>query len=687
MRQPPPRQFFAFVLSLVLGLALLPRALSADALFLPGGPTPTYVPPTLTYTPMTTFTATFTPSPTATATATQTPVTLATNTFGPSPTPTNSFTPAPEGELPQAPGPPDGGFRLITATGAAPQPVVELHWPAAEPGNYLIKGYRLLRADAGSSDFKPRSGPAPMTMTGYVDAVELGKAYAYKVDAVDVKDRPGAKSRAFDIDLSEIPDERLAPPAPRALTATSRRATVALSWSPMSAWLSPVSDYRLFRARRPGDLAASAPLTLPATASAFEETPTARGQDWWYALQVEDQAGRLSPMSLTVSGRSTGTLPPALVGISATAGVEKVELDWLPARQGTAAVSAYLLQRRSLPDGGWHRPVVLAPGAASYSEGLDGGQEYLYRVAAVDAEGNTGTWVFASASPTAKAWNKSQVVLMPTAYINDPFKDRGISLAVLFDFYVGSLYETYTSPLTGHQEVGVFQPLQIGTVTSDLKWALLDDQGWVPGMAVGLYTSALISFGSGNASTVGVSSSSGGLQTLGDAYAVVSKRFWPGHPQDVLHLGMMVGKIGDSLAGPSTPDGWRLTLRHLSPGNDFPTLFTHFVDPKLGAVVAQSPDMAFAGLQAPFTVPLGFTRWHTALRLEAMVPLSIGAEYQPVVAGTTLPTASPSTQLPWMLNIHLDNLPLFGFEFGILEYAGGMQVIAFYHVPDLSWNW
>jgi hypothetical protein len=675
------------MLSLVLGLGLLPRALAADSLFIPGGPTSTVVPVTLTYTPDITLSPTFTASPTPTASDTQTPTPAPTDTFGPSPTPTNSFTPAPAGELPQAPGPPDGAFKLITATGAAPQTVVELSWPAAEPGNYLIKGYRLLRAEGDASTFEQRSGPTPLTSTSYVDHVGLGKAYRYKAQAVDIKDRPGAESDDFRIDLSEIPDALLAPPAPQALTATSRRSTIALSWSPMTVWLAPVSDFRLFRARHPKDLAGADPLTLPASASSFEETPTARGKDWYYALQVEDQAGRLSPMSLTVCGRATGTLPPALVGITATAGIEKVELDWLPARQGTAAISAYLLQRRSLPDGSWHRPVTLAPGASSYSEGLDGGQEYLYRVAAVDAEGNTGTWVFASASPTAKAWNKSQVVLMPTAYINDPFKDHGISLAVLFDFYVGSLYETYTSPDTGRQQVGVFQPLQIGTVTSDVKWAMLDDQGWIPGMAVGLYTSALISFGSGNASTVGVSSSSGGLQTLGDIYAVVSKRFWPGHPQDVIHLGMMVGKIGDSLGGDNTPEGWRLTLRHLSPGNDFPTLFTHFVDPKLGAVVAQSPDMAFAGLQAPFTVPLGFTRWHTALRLEAMVPLPMQAEYEPVITGTPLPSASPASQLPWMLNIHLDNLPLFGFEFGILEYAGGMQVIAFYHVPDLSWNW
>ncbi|HXC63139.1 MAG TPA: hypothetical protein VNZ67_02215, partial [bacterium] len=283
------------MLSLALGLALLPRALSAGSLFLPGGPTATAVPVTLTYTPDISYTPTSTPSPSFTASATQTPVPAATNTFGPSPTPSNTFTPAPAGELPQAPGQPQGSFSLVTAAGKGPQTVVQLAWPAAEPGNYLIKGYHVLRAASGSPDYQTRSGDGPLPGLSFSDAVDLGKAYAYKVEAVDVKGRPGARSPAFKIDLADVPDALLAPPAPQGLTATSKRSTVALSWNPMSAWLAPVSDYRVFRARHPGDLDGAAPLTLPATASSFEETPTARGKDWWYAVQVEDQAGRLSP--------------------------------------------------------------------------------------------------------------------------------------------------------------------------------------------------------------------------------------------------------------------------------------------------------------------------------------------------------------------------------------------------------
>jgi hypothetical protein len=622
-----------------------------------------------------------TPTPTISATVTLTPQPLQTASASPTPGAAASAE-----ELPQAPGTPDGAFVLVTGT-AAPRPLVRIHWGAAEPGTYLIKGYRLSRK-AADGPWEQRRGAEALAALEWEDLVEVGKAYDYKIQAVDVLGRPGAASAAYHVDLSSLPPALLAPPAPRGLTATSKRRTIALRWDPMPAWLSPLSCYRLYRAADAGGLASAQALTL--TGTALELTPTAVALDQWFALQVEDQAGRLSPLSLTVSGRATGALPPQVMGLTATAKVEKAVLNWQASRAGTAPVSAYLLQRRIGPDGDrWRRMLTLAPTALSYSEGLEGGQSYLYRLAAVDAEGNTSAWAMVAVSPSARLLNKAQVMLMPSAYTNDPLRDRGIALGVLFDFYVGSLYESYTDPVTGRSKQGVFQPLQIGTITTDLKYALLDDRGLIPGLAAGLYTSALISFGSGNASTVGVSSNNGGLSTLGDAYAVISKRFWPGEPGAVIHAGLMYGKLGDYMTSDPSPKDWRPTIRHLTPGGDFPSLFTRFVDPKFNATVGQSPHLAFVGLQFPFNVPFYFATWHTALRTELLLPLAWGAEYPARSAASASASSGedPATMLPWILNLHLDNLPLFGFEFGIVQYPGGMQVIAFYHIPDLSWNW
>ena len=63
------------------------------------------------------------------------------------------------------------------------------------------------------------------------------------------------------------------------------------------------------------------------------------------------------------------------------------------------------------------------------------------------------------------------------------------------------------------------------------------------------------------------------------------------------------GKLADYITSDPSPKDWRPTMRHLLPGSDIPMLLNRFVDPKQGALVTQASNMAFAGLQVPFTVP------------------------------------------------------------------------------------
>ena len=627
-------------------------------------------------------------SATPTSTIFTTPLPSATLT--PTPTLTDVPTPAPPGELPYAPGIPEGVFSVLTRSGQAPLPVGQLRWSAAEPGAFLIKGYRLYRHKAGAEGWVRRpepSSPEKLLALSVEDPVKVGEVYEYSVEAVDVKGRAGERSQPGRLDLSHLPMAQLAPPAPEGLTASSRRKEVQLKWSAAPAWVAPISSYRLFRADSREGLALSQPLEL--TATAFNDRPTEIAKDQVYAVASVDVEGRVSPLSVSAVGRATGTLPPgAPMGLTTRSRTEKVALAWQLALEGTAPISGYLLTRREESEENWKRVALLGPSATAYTDGAAGDKGYVYSLAAFDSEGNTGSASYVGASPTAKLWNKTLVVVMPTAYANNKDHDRGLNLNVLFDFYVGSLYESYSNPTTGQTRTGLFQPLQIGTVTTDTKWALLDDNGLVPGIAAGLYVSALINFGQpSGAQTVGVSSAGGGINTLGNAYAVVSKRFWPGEPRVAIHGGLLYGKLADYMTGDPSPKDWRPTLRHLMPGGDIPSLFTKFVDPKLGAQVGQSPHMVFAGLQVPFTVPLIFMRWRTGLRLEGMMPLPSDAEYPASALGKAPPAVAARDNLPWMLNIHVDNLPLFGFEFGVFQYNGGFQLIAFYHIPDLTWSW
>lgn len=588
---------------------------------------------------------------------------------------------------PQAPGAPSGSFVVLTRE-AGPIPMVRLQWAPSEAGDFLIAGYRLFRATPGGA-WEARAGAAagsqPIAGAGVDDPAEVGQVYDYAVEAVDAKGSVGPRSPVGRVDLSQLPPQLLAPPAPLGLTATARRSDVALQWERGAPWVAPISGYRLWRADSAEALAAAQPLELSGTS--YVDTPPAPGTPRWYAVSSVDLAGRISPMSATLSAQATGTQAPgAPPGLTTRARTEKVALAWEAAPVGTAPVSAYLLRRREESVETWESVARLDATKREYTDKAPGDRGYLYALEAVDTEGNTGPASYVGASPSAKALNKTLVVIMPTAYANHRGTDRGLNLNVLFDFYVGSLFESYTNPTTRQTKTGQFQPLQIATVTSDTKWALLDDRGLIPGIAAGMYISALINFGQPTGTqTVGISSTGGGIATLGNAYAVISKRFWPGEPRASIHGGLFYGGLADSIAQEPMPKDWRLTARHLLPGGDFPSLLSRFVDPKFGARVGQAPHMAFGGLQLPFTVPLLFTRWQSGLRLEYITPLAFNVEYAP----STLPPPAqdPATQLPWLLNVHIDNLPLFGFEIGYLQLPGGFQVIAFYHIPDLTWSW
>jgi hypothetical protein len=680
MRRPTFKKFSSLMLS-AAALGLL-AAGSAHAL----GVTPVVpidVSPTVTVSMTTTMTVPATPP----ATAVPAPIPLSASAAIVSlPSPTLVPTPGPG--APGAPGQPSGTFTVLTRSGQAPLPVLRVKWPAAEPGDFIIKGYRLFRSEPDTGVFTQRppsdsKGDSLLNALMADDPVQIGSIYNYVVEAVDFKGQAGPRSSVLREDLQDLPAAQVAPRAPEGVTASAGRETIKLKWQVAPAWVAPVSSYRVYRGLNLDSLQSVTEIT----GIAYEDTPPARAKDYIYRVATVDNAGRVSVQGLTVSARATGALAPgAPVALTAKAQVEKVNLTWSAAPPGTSPVTAYLLRRRLADSEVWKNFALMSASTTARADNVAGDQGYVYSLAAIDAEGLTGDAVYVAASPTTKVWNKTLVVLMPTAYANNKASDKGINLNVLFDFYVGSLYESYTNSITGFTKNGLFQPLQIGTVTSDLKWALLDDRGLVPGLAFGSYTAALIPFGNPDqGQSVGASSAGGSISTLGSVYGVVSKRFWPGEPRAAVHVGLMYGKLSDYLTSDPTPVGWRPTIRHLTPGGDIPMLFNRFVDPKQDALVAQSSHMVYGGIQFPFNVPLIIDTWHTGLRLEVMMPLADEAAWP---AGTLVPDGSnPQSYLPVMTNIHIDNLPLFGFEFSLFEYQGGYQVIAFYHIPDLSWAW
>jgi hypothetical protein len=583
-------------------------------------------------------------------------------------------------DAPSPPGALSAEFSLEAGGDRNGKPTAMLSWQPSMAQTYLIKGYRVLLRDESGNFKDPSAGQASLLPSSFTtQSVEVGKVYAFAVQAVDAKGNSSAASAPAILDLVHLDPSRLAPRAPQGLTATSMRNAVRLSWNAPQAWYAPVSTYILFRDKEA--LAKDLSLT-----TYMDLSPKAKTL-FTYQVEAVDVSGRASVLSLTATGQATGAVAPlAPKNLSISAKAERVVLSWEPSLAGTAPVSFYLIKRITEPGAGESGEVSkkLAPldmSRTSYTDSVEGSHFYRYELRSIDSEGNTSAASEVRAFVESKPFNKTELLLMPTAYSNNLDRDTGLNINVLFDYFVGSLFYNYFSQTADKASAGVFQPLQVGTVSLDLKETWIPETRFSPALATGFYGTALINFGAPNsAQTVGVSSSGGGIQSLGDLYAVASKRF--GY-QSAIHLGFMHGGLADELVGLADKSGhpdWDLTIRHLMPGGDYPKLLDHMVEPSLSVQVQDSPDMLFSGIQFPFSLPLGFTRWRSALKLEVLAPLN--PEPLRRQAGVT-DVSGP----PLMFNFHFDNLPLFGFEFSIFEFQNGWEWIAFYHIPDLTWSW
>jgi hypothetical protein len=554
------------------------------------------------------------------------------------------------------------------STGAKALPVVRLGWEPAQAETYLLKGYRAWRWEGSDKTAQPVAGSdkTPLLEEKVLDRdVALGKAYAWKVEAIDAKGNTGSPSEPVRLDLAKLPDALLAPHAPEGLTALPGRNQISLQWQASADAADPVSHYVVYRSAgspRNTTPPASTEIGQDIWAIHAKDAPPVIGQRYTYWVRTVDSAGRHSEPSSPVSGWITGTLPPEPPRkLTVKAGPEEIRLSWEAALPGTAPISEYHVHRKQ---GIWQKNFNGKSGAQTSltDKGLDPGIETFYEVRAVDVEGNTSAPVSVSAIPQPAAFIRDAVILMPTAYCKDEKKDSGLNLGGMLSIFVGSFYESFNR--AGIDETALVQPLWVVTASGDVKWNFLAESRWTPALAGGLYLGSVLSTGQAAAaqsSTQSISSSDkNATNILGSIFAVASKTL--GH-RTALHAGLMRGHIADDLV-PALPPSWELTLRHLSPGGEISELLPKLVDPNILDTLDAPPNLLFSGLQVPFTVPLGFSRWRTGLRAEVMAPFQPGLE-----------------RLPYLVNFHVDNLPLFNqFMLSYFRFPAGYEIVAFLNV-------
>jgi hypothetical protein len=156
----------------------------------------------------------------------------------------------------------------------------------------------------------------------------------------------------------------------------------------------------------------------------------------------------------------------------------------------------------------------------------------------------TPTW-----SPTPVI-SRASLVLLPTAYSNARDHWDGFNWDIDFTYFIGSIISQDYSRANGFDSLN---QINLVLLTSDLKYAWMDDNGDRPGFASGLMMSLQAQVGSGNSATTsasvtvggtstGTSSSSQALQVasnvIGGLYTVMSKKV---SKDTAVHLGYIYG--------------------------------------------------------------------------------------------------------------------------------------------------
>jgi len=251
---------------------------------------------------------------------------------------------------------------------------VSLTWNAsARAGAYAIR-----RSTSPAGPFDP-VGTVPAT--AFSDAtVTNGTIYYYTVSAQNAGGESAATAPVATTPVAP-------PPAPTGLQLSAGNRRISLAWS-----ASPrATSYGVRRAASPGGpyVAVASPAAL-----SYVDTDVANGTPVSYVITALNIGGE-SPPSAEAS--ATPVSEPIAVGsLEAAPGNAQISLSWPPVAEATS----YVVKRALTPEGPY-AIIATPPGCAHVDAGLTNGTTYHYRVAALNAGGESPDSSPASAAPVA----------------------------------------------------------------------------------------------------------------------------------------------------------------------------------------------------------------------------------------------------------------------------------------------
>lgn len=287
--------------------------------------------------------------------------------------------------------------------------LVRLQWTPVS--SRLLAGYALFRAEQvnGNYAWLRGDGDAALSITTsktvFVDSAGLSvKTYYYRIAAVDTN---GGHSRHSPFVVVTVLADNAPPAAPQNLSVVadqSAKGRLLLRWTAPAldadgGELTGLAGYVILRSEGSG--ASLAPVdTVDAQTREYRDAGLKGVTPYIYAVQAFDRFGNYSPLSLSAQATTRGVLPVS--GLSATGGIERVELRWN--RSLDPALAGYNVYRAGRSDGEYLRlagseGTPFTTGRTAYLDSnLAGGQVYYYRVSAATATDESALSEFAGAA-------------------------------------------------------------------------------------------------------------------------------------------------------------------------------------------------------------------------------------------------------------------------------------------------
>jgi len=243
----------------------------------------------------------------------------------------------------------------------------------------------------------------------------------------------------------------------------------------------------------------------------------------------------------------------------------------------------------------------------------------------------TGTQPTQTFTPTStQVISRAGLVLLSTAYSNAYDRWDGFNWDVNFSSYIGSIVSRdFTKP-----DLDTLEPTGLAMLTSDVKYAWLDEDGDLPGIANGLMVSVLAQVGQVNSSSGSGNQSFQAGNFMASVYGVMSKSI----ERDLsVHAGFLYG-LKDAFQD-LAPDVVNMNHARL----------LYLATPKLKTLVEDPACVFYSGMSARFLD----RNW----KFEVWKPF-------------------PALRNPILFNTRIEGLPM-AFNLGYEGWDGGFAVLGY----------